>query len=81
MQHGKCVEVDALNQLLNTLENRYGKLSLEKVKKLLDKNSISKALEIHKKPEIHGNFKEACNSCDPMLEYFKIIEDLTELKK
>lgn len=80
-QHGKCAEVDALNQLLHSLEKRYGKLSLEKVRDLLDQNSISKALEIHKKSEIHGNFKEACNSCYPMLEDFKIIEDLTELKK
>lgn len=80
-QHGKCAEVDALSQLFSHLEKIYGKLALGRARKLLEKNTISKALEIHKKPEIHGGFKEACKSCNPMLEHFKIIEDLTEFKK
>ncbi len=79
-QHGKCAEVDALNQLLYSLENQFGKLNLDKVKNLLDKNAISKALDVSKNIKLHGEFKEACKSCNPMLEYFNIIEDLTELK-
>jgi hypothetical protein len=78
-QHGKCAEVDALNKLLLVLEKNYGKLTLEKVKRILGGNTISKALEINKKVEIHGKFKEACLSCNPMLKEFNIIEDLTEL--
>jgi hypothetical protein len=78
-QHGKCAEVDALNKLLLVLEKNYGKLTLEKVKRILGGNTISKALEINKKVEIHGKFKEACKSCNPMLKEFNIIEDLTEL--
>ncbi|WP_281979503.1 YwqJ-related putative deaminase [Tenacibaculum mesophilum] len=80
-QHGKCAEVDALSQLFYYLEKIYGRLTLEKAKNLIENNTISKALEIHKKSEIHGRFKEACKSCNPMLKYFEIIEDLTELKK
>ncbi|NVK08263.1 MAG: hypothetical protein HWD89_04375 [Tenacibaculum sp.] len=80
-QHGKCAEVDALSQLFYHLEKIYGRLTLEKAKNLIENNTISKALEIHKKSEIHGRFKEACKSCNPMLKYFEIIEDLTELKK
>lgn len=80
-QHGKCAEVDALNQLFYNLEKKYGKLNPDKVKELLEGNTISKALDINKDTNIHGRFKEACKSCNPMLEHFGIIEDLTELKK
>lgn len=80
IHHGKCAEVDALNQLLYSLENQFGKLNLDKVKNLLNNNAISKALDVNKNIKQHGEFKEACKSCNPMLEYFNIIEDLTELK-
>ncbi|VXB83039.1 hypothetical protein FLAVO9AF_290095 [Flavobacterium sp. 9AF] len=80
IHHGKCAEVDALNQLLYSLENQFGKLNLDKAKNLLNKNAISKALDVNKDINRHGIFKEACKSCNPMLEYFNIIEDLTELK-
>ena len=79
--HGKCAEVDALNQLLYSLEKKYGKLNIDKVKQLLEGNTISKAFDVNKDVNIHGGFKKACDSCNPMLKHFKIIEDLTELKK
>lgn len=80
-QHGKCAEVNALDQLLYYLENKHGKLNLDQVKELLFDKTISKALDMNRDISKHGRFKNACKSCNPMLKFFNIIEDITDLKR
>lgn len=74
-QHGKCAEVDALSKLLWKIDPS-GKLGINEIREQV-KGSISRAIELSSKSELHGSFKKACDSCNPMLDFFKIIEDET----
>lgn len=78
VQHGKCAEVDALDKLLWDIDPRGEFSSLESIKDLLNFKAVSKALDTHKDELIHKGYKEACRSCNPMLEDFGILEDINK---
>ncbi|MCO6161665.1 hypothetical protein [Flavobacterium sp. NRK F7] len=70
----------SLDTYIDEIVSQFEKFNFDKVKIILGKNTISKALDINKDLNRHKEFKKACDSCNPMLEHFNIIEDVTELK-
>lgn len=81
--HGKCAEPLAISEFLFEAEKilgiNKGKITLKQAQDIL-KSSISKAKSINnnnlpKGKLSHGLHKSACNSCNPLLNYFNIIED------
>lgn len=76
-QHGKCAEVSVLSELLWKIDPS-GKLNINQIRKILN-GTISKAADLNKNPALHGNFKPACFSCNPMLKYFNIFQDINKI--
>lgn len=79
--HGRCAEPLAISEYLFEAEKLLGiakgKMTMEQAKKVLS-GTVSKAKRIHNSKDsklAHGLHKSACKSCNPLLSYFKIIED------
>ncbi|OUS01596.1 hypothetical protein A9Q86_07420 [Flavobacteriales bacterium 33_180_T64] len=81
--HGKCAEPFAISDFLFEAEKilgvKKGKMTLTEARTVLEgsvskakaiKNSLKKGSKLK-----HGLNKKACISCNPLLKYFKIIED------
>jgi hypothetical protein len=76
-QHGKCAEVDAISSLLWKIDPT-GKAGIDKIRKILE-GTVSKAADLNKQRSLHGAFKPACKSCNPLLRYFNIIQDINKI--
>ncbi|MBL7789579.1 MAG: hypothetical protein JNL75_07070, partial [Chitinophagales bacterium] len=76
--HGKCAEVMNISQYLKKIDPK-GKMTIEEARKALE-GFVSHAKQITddiRKGEIvlkHGEYKKACNSCNPQLKHFNIKE-------
>ena len=74
-QHGKCAEPSAISKWLWEFDPN-GKMTIEQARKQFD-GVVSKAINIESKKIKriqHGTYKEACKSCNPLLEFFNITE-------
>lgn len=73
--HGKCAEPAAISKWLWEIDPK-GKMKIEQARKELE-GVVSKAVKIKGKKVRsieHGKHKKACDSCNPLLEYFNITE-------
>lgn len=73
--HGKCAEPSAISKWLWEVDPK-GKMTIEQAKKQFD-GVVSKAVNIESKKVKriqHGTHKIACDSCNPLLEFFNITE-------
>ncbi|WP_162926877.1 YwqJ-related putative deaminase [Flavobacterium psychrotrophum] len=78
--HGKCAEPVCISEFLFEAEKQLGlkanSMNITQAREFLSKTKI-KAMRIHNGEAdklIHGLSKKACESCNPMLHYFKIVE-------
>lgn len=74
--HGKCAEPTAISNWLHDLEIKNNKkiVSIIEARKEFE-GVVSFAVDINKnKPTVHNRFKAACDSCNPLLDHFNIIE-------
>ncbi|NJM78982.1 MAG: hypothetical protein HC854_03955 [Flavobacterium sp.] len=78
--HGRCVEPVNISEWLFKAEKALGiqknSMKIEQARALFS-DVISKAKRIHNSTEsqlAHGLNKSACDSCNPLLEYFNIKE-------
>lgn len=76
--HGKCAEVVNISEWLWKIDPK-GKMKIGEARKLFQGvSSHAKQignLKVKGKVVLsHGEYKEACNSCNPLLEYFNIKE-------
>jgi hypothetical protein len=76
LHHGKCAEVMNISEWLKIIDPKL-KMAIEDARKEFE-GVISYAINIGEtqKGQIlkHGDYKKACNSCNPLLEYFNITE-------
>lgn len=73
--HGKCAEPASISKWLWEIDPK-GKIKIQTARKEFE-GVVSKAINIRgRKVSIknHGIYKEACNSCNPLLKYFNIQE-------
>jgi hypothetical protein len=73
--HGKCAEPSAISKWLWEVDPK-GKMKIDQARKQFER-VVSKAVNIESKkvkPIDHATYKEACKSCNPLLDYFNITE-------
>lgn len=76
-QHGKCAEVVAFSELLWKIDP-LGTKSLEDITREL-LGTTSKSLRLSLDKAEHGRHLDACDSCNPMLGDFGMLEDFTKI--
>ncbi len=76
--HGKCAEVLNISDWLKSIDPT-GKMTILEARKAFD-GVVSNAKQIgnFKGGLNHLEYKKACNSCNPLLKYFNIIEIKTK---
>ena len=73
--HGKCAEPSAISKWLWEIDPK-GKMNIKQARDEFE-GVVSKAVNIESKkikPIEHAKYKEACDSCNPLLKYFNITE-------
>ncbi|MDR6968502.1 hypothetical protein J2X31_002525 [Flavobacterium arsenatis] len=73
--HGKCAEPSVISKWLWDIDPK-GKMTIKQARDEFE-GVVSKAVNIESKkikPIEHGKYKEACDSCNPLLKYFNIKE-------
>ena len=71
--HGKCAEVANISEYLWKIDPN-GRFTMKKAQEALE-GMVSHAIEIStRKPQVHGEYKEACKSCIEILNDFNIKE-------